>query len=222
MRTLAIGDIHGCLNALRTLAEAVPFTAFDTVVALGDYVDRGPDSKGVVQWLIDWERQHRLVALKGNHEVLMLDALVDRFALRSWLEVGGMETFDSYRASGAGANRVPDEHREFLERCLPWWETESHIFVHASVDPAVPMEQQTDRFLYWNRVDLGAAPHLSGKHVICGHTAQKGGVPGSNGSITCLDTWAYGGGWLTAMDVQTGAYWQAKETGEVRKGMLGA
>lgn len=220
MHTLAIGDIHGCSRALRILAETVPFAAFDTVVTLGDHVDRGPDSYGVVEWLIDWGQRHHLVSLKGNHEILMLDALQDRFALRQWLEVGGSAAIESYRAKGEGGEMVPESHRLFLEGCLPYWETKSHIFVHASVDPALPMEKQSGAQLYWNRADFSAPPHVSGKRVICGHTAQRNGIPKSNGHVTCIDTWAYGGGWLTAMDVNTGAYWQTRETGEVRRGMV--
>jgi serine/threonine protein phosphatase 1 len=71
---LAIGDVHGCFQALRTLAAAVPFGAEDVVVALGDYVDGGPDSCAVLDWLIAYARRGRLVALRGNHELMMLQA----------------------------------------------------------------------------------------------------------------------------------------------------
>jgi serine/threonine protein phosphatase 1 len=220
MRVLAIGDIHGCLQALLALTKIVPFEGYEAVVTLGDHIDRGPDSRGVVQWLIDWSRDHRLISLKGNHEVLLLQALENRFGLRSWLEVGGMQTIESYQSETRPNEIIPDGHRLFLEQCLPWWETETHIFVHAALDPALPLDKQTEKSLYWSRVDLEAEPHVSGKHVICGHTAQRDGIPKGNGHLTCIDTWAYGGGWLTAMDVNTGAYWQAREDGEVRRGMI--
>jgi len=220
MRILAVGDIHGCLNALQTLAATVPFEAYDAVVTLGDYVDRGPDSRGVVDWLLNWQKEHMLIALRGNHELLMLQALQDRFALRRWLEVGGTATMESYQRAAIGGELVPLEHRGFLEKSVPWWETESHIFVHASVDPALPMDKQSEVSLYWTRVDFTAAAHVSGKQVICGHSAHRDGSPKSNGHLTCIDTWAYGGGWLTGLDVGTGAYWQARETGETRSGMI--
>ncbi len=220
MRIIAVGDIHGCYQAWLALAEAVPFAVYDVLVTLGDHVDRGPNSREVIDSLIEWGKEHRVICLRGNHEVLMLDALKDRFGLRPWLEVGGMATMESYRGTGNGMGAVPPEHREFLEATVPWWETESHIFVHASVNPSLPMEQQTEPDLFWKRVDFTAPPHLSGKRVICGHSAHKDGVPKSNGHTTCIDTWAYGGGWLTALDVSTGAYWQARESGEVRRGML--
>jgi len=224
MRWLAVGDIHGCLGALRTLADAVPFDVADGVVTLGDHVDRGPDSFGVIEWLLDWGRGHRLVCLRGNHEILMVEGSRDRFGLRPWLEAGGMATLDSYRRAGrsssGGASLVPPSHEAFLASCVPWHETETHLFVHASVDPALPLEAQDENRLFWTRADFSAPPHLSGKHVVCGHTALRDGVPRTNGHLTCIDTFAYGGGWLTALDVRTGAYWQAKESGETRRGML--
>jgi serine/threonine protein phosphatase 1 len=219
MRWLAVGDIHGCLGALEVLAKAVPFEAADGVVTLGDHVDRGPDSYGVVEWLLQWGRGHRLVCLRGNHEILMQEGLRDRFALRPWLEVGGMATLESYRKDGS-AMAVPPAHEEFLATCLPWLETETHLFVHASVDPARAMSDQDEETLFWKRADFTAPPHVSGKPVVCGHTALRNGVPRSNGHLTCIDTFAYGGGWLTALDVRTGAYWQARESGEIRRGML--
>lgn len=216
MRVLAVGDIHGCFHALTALAQAVPFTDYAVLVTLGDHVDRGPNSREVIDWLLDWGRSHQVVCLRGNHEIIMMDALKDRFALRPWLEVGGMATMESYQ----GGKAIPPEHRAFLENTLPWWETDTHIFVHASVNPALPMEKQTDPDLYWKRVDFSAPPHLSGKTVVCGHSAHKDGVPKSNGHLTCIDTWAYGGGWLTALDISAGVYWQARESGEIRRGVL--
>ncbi|RFC48168.1 MAG: serine/threonine protein phosphatase 1 [Verrucomicrobia bacterium] len=217
MRVLAIGDIHGCYRALRTLAEAVPFKDDDVLVTLGDCVDRGPNSREVIDWLIEWSKTHQVVCLRGNHEVIMMDAIKDRFALRPWLEVGGMATMESYQGGKSG---IPQEHWEFLENTIPWWSTDTHIFVHASVNPALPMEKQTQADLYWKRVDFASPAHMSGKKVVCGHSAHKDGVPKSNGHLTCIDTWAYGGGWLTALDVSAGVYWQARESGEVRQGVL--
>lgn len=86
MRHLAVGDIHGCLKSLRTLAEFVPFKPDDVLITLGDYVDRGPDSRGVLDWLIDYQQRGNLIPLRGNHEVMMLDAREDDTALREWLE----------------------------------------------------------------------------------------------------------------------------------------
>jgi serine/threonine protein phosphatase 1 len=82
MRYLAIGDIHGCFTALRTLAEFVPIGPEDRLITLGDYVDRGPDSAAVIDWLIHREEQGGLVAIRGNHEVMMMLARRNGAALR--------------------------------------------------------------------------------------------------------------------------------------------
>jgi len=78
MRTLALGDIHGCITALETMAEYVGFSTEDHLITLGDYVDRGPDSKGVIDFLLKLKETHQLTALRGNHEVAMQKAMIDR------------------------------------------------------------------------------------------------------------------------------------------------
>ena len=88
MRTLAIGDIHGCLRSLEALADYADFSADDTIVTLGDYVDRGPDSKGVIDFLIDLGKSHKLVCLKGNHEIMMQWARKDAEELRLTIRTG--------------------------------------------------------------------------------------------------------------------------------------
>lgn len=222
-RTLAIGDIHGCYDALRRLVEFVAVTDEDLIVALGDYVDRGPDSKLVVELLMRREANGLLVALRGNHDEMMCAARDDRFKIFSWTAVGGAETIESYLRDSkeAGFEAVPASHWDFLEsRCQPYYETETHIFVHAGVDPDLPMEEQNEETLYWQRLsDTG--PHCSGKTVICGHTAQDSGVPLSFGHTICIDTWVYGDGWLTCLDVDSGDFWQAKQNSdETRRGNI--
>src|SRR5437870_3329448 len=98
MRTLAIGDIHGCLRAFDLLLATVCPEPDDLLVTLGDYVDRGPDSKGVLERLIDLQGRCRLVALMGNHDIMMVQARDDPQAFRNWLECGGKQTLESYGA----------------------------------------------------------------------------------------------------------------------------
>lgn len=222
-RLLAIGDIHGCYDALRRLVEFVDVTDDDLLVTLGDYVDRGPDSKRVVELLRTREANGRLVALRGNHDQMMVDARDDRRKVFPWTAVGGVETIESYLRDSdqPGFASVPDSHWDFIEnRCVPYHETDRHIFVHASYDPDLAMEEQDEFTLYWERfADNG--PHVSGKTVICGHTAQDSGWPLSIGHSVCIDTWVYGDGWLTCLDVDSGDFWQAKQdTAETRRGNL--
>ncbi|MEM9998374.1 MAG: metallophosphoesterase family protein [Bacteroidota bacterium] len=194
-RLLALGDIHGCLRALTTLALHVPFRPADTLVALGDYVNRGSNSAGVLDWFIAWNKQNHLVPLLGNHDWMMLQ----RRAVDS---------------------EVPDAHWTFLESdCRPWYESERHLFVHAGVDPALPMTEQDEQTLLWNKLE-DRGPHVSGKRVICGHTSQRSGKPLDLGHTVCIDTRVYADGWLTCLDVATNAFWQANEQGATRSGTL--
>src|SRR5687768_14207517 len=95
-RAIAIGDIHGCHDALRAVLDAVAPSASDTIVVLGDYIDRGPDSRGVLDCLIDLAQGCRVVPLLGDHEQLLLDAIRDRNEAARWFRCGGMETLRSY------------------------------------------------------------------------------------------------------------------------------
>ena len=99
-RTLAIGDIHGYLNALETLVDFVSLKSDDILITVGDYVDRGPDSAGVIDWLIEKFDEGQLVPLRGNHDIMMLDALDDGEWEGGWQSLGGDKTLDSYRRFG--------------------------------------------------------------------------------------------------------------------------
>ncbi len=129
MRQLAIGDIHGCLTALQVLDQELAFGDGDTVVTLGDYVDRGPDSRGVIDFLLDIRKRCRLVALRGNHEIMMMRARDDRSSLLNWIACGGDTTLDSYGA--AGFQDVPEFHWEFMADTIRYHIAEHDFFVHA-------------------------------------------------------------------------------------------
>src|SRR5258708_3906571 len=96
VRYLAVGDIHGGFEALRTLAAAVPFTDDDTIITLGDYVDGGPNSCAVLEWLVAHSKGGKLVALRGNHEIMMQRARDSKDLLKDWLFNGGDKTLASY------------------------------------------------------------------------------------------------------------------------------
>ena len=216
-RTIAIGDIHGCSAALDALLDAIRPRSEDTIVTLGDYINRGPDSRSVLDRLLKLSEQCRLISLLGNHEEMLLEA---RSGLHptTWLGMGGVATLDSY-GSGRNIALIPNEHFEFLEGCLDYHETDTHIFVHASYDPDLPMAKQPVSLLRWESLRNGIpAPHVSGKTVIVGHSSQKGGGILDLGHLTCIDTYCYGGGWLTALDVKTGEVWQADREGNLRLG----
>ncbi len=221
MRTIAIGDIHGCRASLEALVEYAEFTEGDTVVTLGDYVDRGPDSKGVIDVLLELRTRVRVVSLMGNHEILMLDARGSEQAFENWVAdgVGGGETLKSYGAEELKA--VPGEHWEFIEATVPFHEVETHFFVHANAASQRPLEEQDEFMLFWERFRK-VPPHRNGKVMVCGHTSQKSGEPANLGHAICIDTWACGGQWLTALDIGSGTYWQCNEEGGRREGHISA
>lgn len=223
-RTLAIGDIHGCKAALDTLLGIVQPTPEDLIVTLGDYVDRGPDTKGVLDRVIQLHRFGRVVSLRGNHEVMMLAARDAKSAFKMWLPMGGSEALESYRDAGkhVSLDDVPERHWLFMEEtCKGYFETATHIFVHANLDHKKPLAKQDDDDLYWEKLDRDKhKAHVSGKIMVCGHTVQKAGFPLNLGSAICIDTWAYGDGWLTCLHAETGRFWQANELGQTREGRL--
>jgi serine/threonine protein phosphatase 1 len=221
MRLLVIGDIHGCSRALDTLLEAVQPSPDDQIITLGDYVDRGPDSSGVLQRLLALETKCRLTPLMGNHERMMLDARTDEAAHKAWQQSGGKPTLASYSSSVVGGTLadVPDEHWAFLERCVKLHETATHFFVHANAYFDVPFDEQPDYMLLWEKLSV-CLPHTSGKIMVCGHTPQRDGKPLNLGHTICLDTWVYAEGWLTCWDIVSGKVWQTDQQGASRSGHM--
>jgi serine/threonine protein phosphatase 1 len=225
MRTLAIGDIHGCSSALDALLAAMAPAPEDMLIFLGDYVDRGPDTRGVLDRLIQLKSRGPLVTLRGNHELMMLRSRSDRMEYRMWCSVGGLQALGSY-GSGLGRagtlENVPPEHWEFLSNsCVDYHETDTHIFVHASLNPDLPLNDQPEEALFWDFLNEPIR-HPSGKIIVCGHTSQRSGNILDLGSTICIDTYVYGGQWLTGLDVHARTYWQANLMGDVRTGVLPA
>jgi len=206
-RTIAIGDLHGCSDAFANLLNAVDPQPDDTIIPLGDYVNRGLDSKGVLDTLIELSGRCRLIPILGNHDEMLFQTKKSRSAFRHFLEFGGIETLDSYGDSGQ-VSLVPQEHFEFLESCLPYFETETHFFTHGNYDPNLPLDQQSGRTLRWLSLrDSVPGPHCSGKIAVVGHTPQPNVL--NLGHLICLDTGCAYGGKLTAMEVGSGEVWQA-------------
>lgn len=215
-RLFAIGDIHGCLTALDTLLISLELRPDDQIVFLGDYIDRGPNTQGVIERLLQLEDQGNHIFLRGNHEQWMLSGVVNFSMFQSWCEVGGLETMQSYGSMDLG--NIPDDHWLFIERTRLFYETETHIFVHGATDEG-PLETMSQHWLLWSRI-YNIEPHPSGKRVICGHTSQKSGRPLDRGFAVCIDTHAYGDGYLTALEVNTDKVYQANEAGQTRSGTL--
>jgi serine/threonine protein phosphatase 1 len=216
-RTLAIGDIHGHNAALETLIEFAKLAGSDTVVTLGDYVNRGPDSRAVIETLLELRKRVNLVPLFGNHESMTLQAAENWGAFEAWCDCGGRATLRSYGIQSM--DDFPEAHLGFMRSCLRYYETEKHIFVHANLDPSLPMEEQFDSDLLWQHL-IRAPSHISGKVMICGHTPQPSGLPTNFGGAVCIDTDVNHAGWLTCLEPSTGRFWQARDDGGTRDGFL--
>jgi serine/threonine protein phosphatase 1 len=221
MRTLAIGDIHGCHAALIALLAQVQPRPGDTLVFTGDYIDRGPASRQVIDVLLGLHKSCSPVFLRGNHEGMILDAREDLLKTGFWRDCGGLETLSSYGADYQSdwVSEIPDSHWKFFERNARFLETDTHIFVHAYVDAELEMKDQRDSLMLWGYFEW-IKPHKSGKKIVCGHTVQDAGKINDVGFAVCIDTGAAMGGWLSCLDVKTGKYWQANESGETRTGEL--
>lgn len=216
-RLFAIGDIHGCLTALDRLLDEINPQPDDLVVTLGDYVDRGPDSRGVIDRLIELGSHTRLVGILGNHEQMMLDVIRHGEPHHAWLRYGGLETLASYDFTG-DLNFLPPAHNQFFDSLGDYYELQDHIFMHAAYDPNLPLDQQTSEMLRWYSLTQGVpGPHLSGKTAVVGHTANRSGEIMDAGHLLCIDTFCYGGGWLTAVELNTRQFWQTSQTGELRE-----
>lgn len=215
-RTIAVGDIHGCDVALETLLKLVDPQPDDLVVILGDVIDRGPDTRRCIDQLLDLRNRCRVVSLMGNHEEIFLDVLSGgRRWAQTWPNFGGLEMLASY---GGSMENIPPDHLEFLRSGKDFYETDSEIFVHALLRPQMPPELEEAAYLRWARFPAGGLEaHVSGRRLICGHTAQKGGKPDGNPASVCIDTCAYcPSGFLSALETGTDTLWQAGQSGVTR------
>ena len=198
--TFAVGDIHGCLDRLQRLVAACEAHAGSRparYVFLGDYVDRGPDSRGVIEFLMRRQRAQpdAVICLKGNHEQLAIDAHDSDRAVPLWLANSGAITLESY-----GSSRISPAHLAWL-RALPLCHDDGmRFFVHAGVDLAKPLEQQSPEVMLWIRERFfNASEEVDcGRFVVHGHTPRRDGKPELRKHRVNLDTGAVIGGPLTA------------------------
>ncbi|MBW2018823.1 MAG: serine/threonine protein phosphatase [Deltaproteobacteria bacterium] len=172
-KIFAVGDIHGCFDKLVSLMQMLEIDwDKDVLVFIGDYIDRGPHSKEVVEYLIDLSRrQSRVIFLKGNHELMLQHYLsgINRFR---FLANGGQATLDSYlKDSGpAGASLIPTTHLDFFDSLRLYYETDQYIFVHAGLKANIPLEEQDEWDMLWIRDEFIYSDFDFGKCVIFGHT----------------------------------------------------
>jgi serine/threonine protein phosphatase 1 len=220
-RLLATGDIHGHAAALHALIEAIAPQRDDTWVFLGDYIDRGPESRQVIDAVIALRKKCKVVTIRGNHEQMLIEAYDDlqkgdAYQYDFWLEVGGQETVASYDGS---LDNVPKEHWKFYRELLWYHETDDFLFAHANYEYDRPLHEMDESILIWEHLHERKIPppHVSGKTVVVGHTPQVNGCILHEGHLICIDTCCFGGGYLTTMDVQTEKLWQVDSDGVLAK-----
>ena len=220
LRIYAIGDVHGRADLLQSLltvidadlARSAPERAIQ--VFLGDYVDRGPDSRAVIDLLIERSKSHETVCLKGNHEVFLLEVLKDPARLEEWRRYGGLLTLVSYGINPTmnptpeqqielieGLRRaLPPEHLSFLQQLRPSFACGDFFFVHAGVKPGVALERQKEEDMLWIREEFLESERRFGKYVVHGHTPVS--VPDIRSNRINIDTGAYATGNLTLLTIQ--------------------
>ena len=204
-KIFAIGDIHGCLEKLQKLITNIGADPKnDTLIFIGDYIDRGNSSREVVDYVIRLKVQYKkVVCLLGNHEHMLIRYLegVDEGI---YLENGGIATLHSYGISPSDEPekrkaKIPREHLQLFESLLPYYETEDYIFVHAGLKPGLQLCEQTKHELLWTRHEFIDAEDDFGKIVIFGHTPMS--VPLIMPTKIGIDTGAVFGGKLTCVEL---------------------
>jgi serine/threonine protein phosphatase 1 len=209
-KIFAIGDIHGCYDRLKALMEKIPIDCSrDALVFIGDYIDRGPHSVEVVDYLIQLKNRFpEVIFLKGNHED-MLDKFINGADRSTYLLNGGQQTLDSYLTKPVQSESfpIPPDHMEFFKSLRLFYETEEFIFVHAGLRPRVPLESQNTEDLLWIRDKFVSTKYNFGKRVIFGHTPLK--KPLVEPNKIGIDTGAVYGNALTCIQLPDLVFFKA-------------
>jgi serine/threonine protein phosphatase 1 len=198
--TYAIGDVHGCLDRLTALIDLCLKHCAGRpmrLVFLGDYIDRGPDSRGVINRLrtLQSEMPGKVICLRGNHEALLLEA-VETDDESQWLLNGAIQTLVSFGVREATA--LPREHVDWIAALPLSFDDGRRFFVHAGVDPAIPLDRQDEHDLLWIREPFLSSDRDYGRLIVHGHTPLRTAEPDLHRNRLNLDTAAVYGGRLTA------------------------
>jgi serine/threonine protein phosphatase 1 len=216
VRIYAVGDLHGRADLLESLllqieVDTILYPASRTIVAfLGDYIDRGPSSREVLELLARPQR-HETVFLKGNHDVYVEKFLNDPTVLDEWRQIGGLDTLASYglrpktnpgkaeqtRLADEFANVLPDSHRKFLSKLELLFSCGDFFFVHAGIRPRTPIRRQKEEDLLWIRDDFLLCEEAFEKFVVHGHTPVR--EPDFRSNRINIDTGAFATGRLTCL-----------------------
>lgn len=169
-RTIAIGDIHGCKKPLEEmLFEKLQIKEEDTIYLLGDLIDRGPDSKGVIDLILSLKMEgFNIQALLGNHEEMMLQSGLNQHCFLKWIRNGGTETLKSFEVNLFAD--MPEKYKDFFAQLKHYIETDQYIFVHAGLSFAHENIFEDREAMLWLRTNQDFEPALKNKKLIHGHT----------------------------------------------------
>ena len=171
MSRFAISDIHGHNSTFERLLKRIDFQKSDELILLGDYIDRGPDSKGVIDTIIDLQDQdYNITCLMGNHEQMLLQTLEDPSYEMNWLRNGGDRTLSSFSTSSA--EKIPNKYIDFMKSLKLYHELEDFIFVHAGINMLAEKPFEDQASLLWLRdwQEMYSKKWLENRKVIHGHT----------------------------------------------------
>ena len=210
-KTFIIGDIHGCLDMLRRLMDKIHWRPEkDRLIFLGDFIDRGKNSKGVVDYVLDLRRTSaRIDCLVGNHEILLLD-YVDGNDRGLYFLNGGWSTLESYRAGNPeeDGELIPPDHIAFYRSLQTYLELEDYYVVHAGFRPGVEIEKQVLEDMTWIREPFIYSDYDFGKRVIFGHTPFREPLVLAN--KIGLDTGAVYGNLLSCLELPDLRFYSVK------------
>jgi len=209
-KIFAIGDIHGCFDKLCALMDKIKIDRNnDILLFLGDYIDRGPSSFDVVEYLIDLKKHfQKIVFLKGNHEE-MLERYLSGKDRPTYLINGGKPTLESYvkRSRTTGSHPIPQEHLDFFESLSLYYQTDDFIFVHAGLRENIPFDEQNPTDFLWIREDFVHSEFDFGKIVVFGHTPYR--EPLVERNKIGIDTGAVYGNKLTCVELPALLFYNA-------------
>jgi serine/threonine protein phosphatase 1 len=202
--TFAIGDVHGCFDKLEALIAACDLLSEGenaSFVFVGDYVDRGPDARKVIEFLIENQLREpdRFICLRGNHEAMLIAAADEDRSdrdLMDWWANGGEQTLDSYGVNDPGA--LPADHLAWMKALPLTFSDSKRLYVHAGIRPGVSVADQSEKDLLWIREPFLSCDDDHGALVVHGHTPTKSGLPDLRPNRLNLDTGACFGRPLTA------------------------
>jgi serine/threonine protein phosphatase 1 len=220
IRIYALTDIHGCTDLLRAMFAVIDRDLVTIGrrraihVFMGDYIDRGPDSSGTIDLLVERARKHETIFLKGNHEVFLFEVLKNPEMLQNWRQYGGLQTLSSYGVQpplnptvqeqkqliDQLSHAIPLHHRMFFEQLRPSFVCGDFFFVHAGIRPGLPLASQREEDLLWIRDEFLFSERKHEKYIVHGHTPVR--EPDIRVNRANIDTGAYATGNLTLLTIE--------------------